>query len=486
MDWTSRVIASLKWSASARLASQLLSWLATLVVIRLLAVTDYGLMAIAMIFIGLAEIVKDLGLTQAIIQRTAVSDAQLAAARGFTILTGVFLFALLFVAARPIAAFFDAPNAVAVLRVLAVQFLFMPLGIIEYAMLSRALDFKRISLVELVASLCGIGVSLGLALAGAGVWALVGASVTRQVLNSLGYWRSQPVKVGVSFRLSLVVPLLRFGMLMSVNRLAWMLKGSLVNLFIGKLLSTEALGRYTVARDLSTLPVARVMPILNGVLFPAFSSIQDDPQRIARSLAFTAGAALTFFIPLLWGLAMVAPVFVPLVLGAQWVGAVPVLQILSAFVPVAAPTFLLPAIFNARGMPQRSLEMVLAGGGLTLAAILIAYPYGLEGIALAMGLADSCLLVFALYRVAGVIAIRRRVLLRAMWPAFAAGAVMAAALFGLDRVVDRWPNPILELGAKIALGGLVYCLARWLFDRKSVAHYVQLVRRRAAPPVNGL
>src|SRR5689334_118598 len=197
VPFRSRVLSAVRWSAGAKLASQSLSWVITIVVIRLLRPEDYGLMAMATIFVGLLTLFNELG-----------------------------------VAAPIIAMFFDEPRLVLLMRVLALQFVIVAFSVVPQSLLERELSFKRRSLADLVSTTIGALATLVLAFLGHGVWALVWGNLAQLSSNMVLVNLARPYLRWPSFKLAGLRDVATFGGYVSMARLLWYFYAQ-ADIFIG-------------------------------------------------------------------------------------------------------------------------------------------------------------------------------------------------------------------------------------------------------------
>ena len=186
MDVGGKAMMGLRWLGGAKLAGQVFSWVMTIVVIRLLTPADYGLMAIAVLFVHFLMLLNEMGLSSVLIQKAKLDDDVVRQIFALIIIVNVTFFLLLFVSAPLIAGFFDEERLTPMIRVLAVLFLISIFEIIPVALLERDLDFKMKSLVFLGSSVGGGLITLTLAFTGFGVWSLIGGNLASTILKTVG------------------------------------------------------------------------------------------------------------------------------------------------------------------------------------------------------------------------------------------------------------------------------------------------------------
>lgn len=173
-------LSGLRWVAGAKLLGQVVTWGITIVVMRILSPEDYGVLAMATVLVAFLAMMAQFGVGAAAVQAADMDDGKLRQIFGLVILINSSLFLLLFLTAPLVGWFFEEPRLVAIIRVLGLQFVLMMFSVIPSSQLSRKLDFKGQSLVELSGAIASSLTALASALAGLGVWSLVWASLDRK------------------------------------------------------------------------------------------------------------------------------------------------------------------------------------------------------------------------------------------------------------------------------------------------------------------
>jgi O-antigen/teichoic acid export membrane protein len=477
-SFSSRVYRAVAWSAGLRIVSQIVTWAITLVLVRLLTPADYGLMAAAGFYFGLLVIVRELGLPSVIIQQRLEGEA-LARVFGAVLAAHWLLFVLVLAAAPWLADLAGQPQLVELLRVLALPLLIMGFGTIGRALLQRALDFRRIAIVELLSAVLSAVVALGCALAGLGVWALAAGLVAQHALNTILFLLWSPDRVRPRFDLVKLLPQLRFGSMIFLSSISATCSGTLPAFAVGRFFGATSAGLWALASDLADLLASRVMPIVTAVAFPAIAEVQSESERV-RSYFVRGGALIAFFtFPILFGLAATSSEIVPLILGAQWVGAAVICSLIcfrSAFWTVAA---LMSPLLVGLGRPELMLQNSLWRLGLTLVAAVAGLSIGVEAFAAGLIVVEIIVVLMNLKIAAP--------LLRTTWwrmtthflPPLCNAGVMAACVFYVGEIApDDW-SPLATLLSKVSIGVFVYGALAAITDRGSFAAALAIVRRAA-------
>jgi len=387
MDLGNKVKNGLKWSAVSKLLSQLITWGLTIYVMRLLQPEDYGLLAMAMIFMSFLMLLKEFGLGPAVVQNKNISDEILRKIFGVLILLNISLLLLLYILAPFIADFFDQPLLSDILRVLSLTFLLIPFETIPNAMLQREMRFKHLAAVELLSAISGGLITLYFAYNGWAVWSLVyggmAMALIRTVsLNVFYFWLKLP-----SFKFQGLWSHVSFGGLITVDQSLWFFYSQADAFIVGKLLGSQVLGFYSVAMHLSSLPMQKLNSIINQVAFPAFSQLQDDKNKVEYYLSKSIRLLSFVAFPIFFGIAAVAEDLVLLALGEKWHEAILPMVILCAIMPIRMISNIFPTVVRGCGRADISMINLMIACLIMPSAFYFGANWGLEGICYAWLLA---------------------------------------------------------------------------------------------------
>lgn len=478
MTLRKQVLSGLKWTAGAKLGGQVITWGITLWVMRLLSPGDYGLLAMAMVFVAFLLMMAEAGLGSALVQKEDLDEAQLRQAFGIIIVVNLGLLAVLNLLAPAIATFFEDDRLLPVLRVLSLYFLIIAMGVIPDVLLQRKLEFKKRSLIDLTAAVFSSVLTLALALAHYGVWALVlgslfGAAWRVGAANLVAPFRLLP-----NFSLQGMRGLLSFGGKVTMSRLLWFFFTQADVIIVGKLLGKEMLGFYSVAMHLASLPVQRVSAIVNQVAFPVFSRLQEDRENLS-GYVIKAIRILSFLaFPVLWGISSTAHEIVLLFLGQKWKDAILPLQLLSMMMPLRMVANFLPTASDALGRPDLGLKNVLVASLIMPAAFLIASQWGIVGVAVAWVTVYPVVLLFNVRRMLHVMGSGLRELLHAIAPAIISAAGMYAAVWTARWLLGDDISQLTKLLVMIATGMLMYGGLALLLNRQGCREVYGLIGRK--------
>lgn len=478
MSLRREVLTGLRWLAASRFLAQLATWVMTILIVRLLQPSDYGLMALAALCLSFVALLNEVGLGAALIQAREVSDDLVD--RTFTLIFAInVLLATLFVVVAPLfARFFEEPGLIPIVQVLALQFLFTSWIVIPQSLLERRLDLKRKSILDLVVNVSGGLLTLLLAHLGLGVWALVLGSTATVAGRAIGLSVIAPRRPRFARSLHGTLGLLKFGGTVSLSQLFYFIYSQADTVIGGKLLGKEPLGAYAIAMEIASMPMQKVSSVLNQVALPAFSRIQDEVHRAGRYLVKTTGLISLVGFPVFFGISAIAPELVRGLLGAKWETSIVPLQIASLVVPLRMIGVSVSPALQGVGRAE------VATGNVALAAVILpvaffvgAFHGGIVGMSLAWVLAYPVVFVAILYRSMPVLGLRPADLLGSMWRPALGSALMYAAV----SAARAWALPggwsqITHLVVLIAAGAIVYSTYAWTVDRATLVEFVRTAR----------
>jgi O-antigen/teichoic acid export membrane protein len=307
-------------------------------------------------------------------------------------------------------------------------------------------------------------ITLALAWLGAGVWALVlgnllGAACRTALLLTRGS------AVWPKFALQGIGHHLSFGGKTTVARMAWQIGYQADVLIAGHFLTKEAVGIYSVSIQLATMPLDKIIGVLNQVAFPTVSRMQDDLPRL-RARLLDASRLLGFVaVPVFWGISAISPEFVTLALGERWLGAIFPLQVVTLVLPVR----MLSAIFTTSVMALGRTDIVLRNTLVNCLwlplAFLAGVHWGVEGLALTWVVAHPVLFYDNFGGMSRVLGIRLRDVGAAVYGPIAAGVAMYGAVWGARLALGAVPE-VYQLLALIVVGATTYLSMAALLDRQ--------------------
>jgi lipopolysaccharide exporter len=482
----------MQWTYSASIAGSLLQLGYTAAMGRLLTPADFGILAIALVFLRFGQYFAQMGVGPALIQAPTMTDRKIRTAFAMNVVLSAVVMLVFVLGAELARLLLDDSAVVPVVRVMAVGMVISGLGTTAQSLLRRELRFRRLAIIQLTSFAVGyLLVGIALALLGAGVWSLVAAHLSQTALTSLLSLRARSHTVRGERSRRDAMDLISFGGRVSVISFTEFLGISLDTLVIGRVAGGAQLGQYNRAFLLVNLPLERLMQGIQSVLFPAFSQIQSQHDRVARVYRSALGVAAAILVPTAVGMSVAATPLVRVLLGDQWTMAAEILPFL-AFSAVGGLLALLGAIISeATAELNRKLALQITHVGV-LFGLLLAAGSELRTLAAAVALAQ-------LVRVVGYFGLMHRTLgttmrehISILAPSAVTGAVVAVAGSLINGLFGTLPAPPLLLIHVLAsalllfasfrvgpLSGVRRDLAAWL-DRASALDKVPAILRRIA------
>ena len=466
----------------------LVQMLSTIVLARLLDPADFGLVAMVMAIVGVADLVRDFGMTGAILQAKRLSDRLWSSLLWFSVALGGVLMLLVAAAAPLIAALYDEQRLVVLTLAIAPTLLVNGLAMPMQAKVQRDLRFGTLANIDVIAMVVGVAGSIGAALAGWGVWSLVVLAGLGQVYRLIALWVAARPRFGRPRIDREVLPLISTGgSIFGVQALNYAAR-NLDNVIIGAQLGPAALGQYSRAYSLFLLPLQQLTGPLGRVALPVLSSLQDDGDRYRRYVRAAVLVIGYLSLPTYAVLAAVSGPLVELLLGPQWNEAATIFSILAIAGVAQAIGNVQGWLYITLGRAHRQLVYYVVTRPIIIGGFFVGIWWaGMNGLALVYGITTVLLLVpgFALairgtFVTAGDIA---RPILR---PALLAPLAFAAAW----TAVSLLPLPTLLALLVGGVAGAVPMLAALAIPayrrdaRQIMAFVAQMKKPRAktAPP----
>nr|WP_321983146.1 lipopolysaccharide biosynthesis protein [uncultured Lichenicoccus sp.] len=311
----------------ARLFSRLIDLVTMLILARLLQPKDFGLVAIAMTVISVAEVVLELNVAQVLMRSEVLTRSQLDTAFTLSVIRGLAMGIVILGSAWPLASLYSDQRLVALVAVLSLSPILRGLRsprLVEY---QRAMSFWRDTVTEVGGKVAAIAVALGVGLITHDYWALVAGTVSFPATMIVISYALAPYRP----RLSLV------GLRRFLDYLGWLTGAQVISavnwqferLLMGRLVSFARLGLFTTASDLTSIPLNAIIGPIIGPLMAAFSAVRDDPPRLLKIYQNASAAVMTLGLPILVGECLLSDPIVHFVFGAKWLGAIPLLRGLS-------------------------------------------------------------------------------------------------------------------------------------------------------------
>jgi O-antigen/teichoic acid export membrane protein len=434
----------------------LLKILVLVLLTRLLSPADFGVVGAAFVVITFSLTFSQLGLGPALVQRPVLEPGHISTAFFASTGFGCIAAAIVWLLAPLLAMFFRMDHLTPVVRWLAVVFPILGLTTVAENLLQRDLRFRLLANTDVVAYAVGYGVvGVALALLGRGVWALVAAQITQVGVRSIVLLRAAPPLFHPRPTRRWFRELLGYGAGVSAARIGFTVANQVDNFVVGRWLGAVALGLYSRAFQLMSVPTALLGDVLDKVLFPTMARVQHDQRRLAS--AFLQGTAIVVLVTLPAGViaAILAPDLVAVAFGSKWTALVPPFQILALGMMFRTSFRLSDSLTRATGRVYRRAWRQAVFAGLVFLGALIGQRAGVTGVSVGVLVALFLNYVLMAQLALNVGQITWLRYLQSQWPATRLTAVVAGATLAVTvgvRHLGLPPIVGLLAGTATALG----------------------------------
>lgn len=448
------------WRWGTQVLAQAITWGSTLVVVRLLDPSDYGLFAMTQVVLAAMAFLNGYSFATSLIQAKTVENKQVSQVFGMLILANGMIAASQFLLAPYIAAYYGQPVVADMLRVQAALFLTVPFIALPSALLARKIQFRNQGLVNLMCAAVGAGVALGLAWNGFGVWALVYAPIAMSLARALGLTFAARLLVWPSFNFRGAREILSFGGALTLCQLFWIIQSQSDIFIAGRTFNTHDLGLYSEALFLTLIVTGRFLPPINEVAFPAYAELHQLGKPLAPFFLRTMRTVFLVTAPIYVGLALIADAAVLTLFGPKWSEMVPIAAGLAIAMPAMALQIVCSPATNAMGTPRVYVMTSAIGALIYPLVFLIGIAYGPMGLVHAWWIAAPSLLLVTLALTLPAVGLSYGKLIAELAPVALACGVMALAVTMAQALVGPLAPPI-ELLLIVPIGALAYTATIW-------------------------
>lgn len=391
MSLTKKTIKNLSAVGLLQIVVKLLNSITLIILARLLLPSDFGILAMAGILIGIVELFKDFGISNAIIQRQENFEETLQTGFIMRSVTSIILFCVIFIIAPFWANFFNDQAITSALRILAIILILDNFRFLPETELSKTLRFKTIVISNILGVISYSLVAIIMAYNGYSFWSIIVGKIAQSLISSLYFWIKNPCKFHLQFDKKIAKELFSYGKFVFGTGLMILLIDNLNYVVLGKILGPTVLGYYFLAYSWATFSANQVTAIVDKVLFPTYSTMKSDIARVGNAYLKTLKYSSILTIPMNLGLFALAPEFVNIVLGEKWSPSILPLQILCVLGLLQSLNSTTAGIYYSIGVPK--IATILSGVLLILMIIFVLPAAKFFGIIGAASLASILMII---------------------------------------------------------------------------------------------
>lgn len=379
-----KTLSGFVWKFSERILAQLVSFIVSIVLARILTPEHYGVVAMVIVFINIANVFVTSGFSTSLIQKKDATDIDFSTIFYCSLSVSIGIYVVLFVAAPIIANFYSEPQLTSVIRVFSVKLLVSAYNSVQHAYVSRNMLFKKFFFSTLFGTVVSGVVGIALALAGFGVWAIVFQYLVNTCVDSIVLGFTIPWKPRLVFSKQSAKVLMGFGWKVLVADLIGTIFNNLRSLLIGKIYTASDLAYYNKGQQIPNLISTNVDASISSVLFPVISNENDDRQRVKELTRKSMKMSSYIIFPLMAGLAAIAEPLTILLLTEKWRPMIPYLQLICISNALGTITNVNLQSMRAVGSSDVVLKLEIIKKPIALVLILIAVKINVFAVAISM------------------------------------------------------------------------------------------------------
>ena len=477
-DIKNQAIKAVKWTALNEIVSRAIQPIITLILARILTPEDFGVVGVAMIAIGLAQIFQDFGLGKALIQ----SETEIEKTANIVFWTNLFLsiviYFIIFLTAPLISQFFHEPIVADVLRILGLQIILFSLVLAHQALFQRNFQFKQLFFIRTFSSLVLGFVSILLALLGYGVWSLVFGTLAGTILQVILLWKLSSWRPNRSYDFQLARQMFAFSAWVFIEAfLGWLILWG-DSIVLGHFLGVKELGVYRVGVTFLMLVFGIFFNPILPVAYSAFSRLQNNREELIKSFLKMTKLISLVSLPLGVGFAILAPNISTIIFGQKWQGIEIVIALIGIMYSIAWLVGLNPEVYRAIGRPDINSKLLFVAVIYYLPVYIYVAPYGLFVFSLArlvVAIIGMGLHIFVVNRILGL---KITYLWSLTKEPLLSSLVMVIALYLAENFIGDvsgiggW----FKLFGIISIGIITYMVSLWLLNKDLVLQGLRLVK----------
>ncbi len=479
-----RVRSAVLWRSGTQVISQLVTWGSTLIVIRLLDPSDYGIFAMSQVIMVFLTFLSGYGFASSLVQAKHIDKFRIRQTFGLLFLLNILIVLIQLALASSIAAYYRQPIIEDMLYLQALIYLSSPFIILGEALLARHLEFRKTAIVNLGSAAVMASVALTLAMNDFGVWTLVIAPLSGFWTRAIGLFFMARLYFLPSFDFRGIKETFTFGIALLGSHMFWTIQSQSDIFIAGRQLSPNDLGIYAEALFFTTILAAKFIPPLNEVAFPAYSKLKSDAASMRYAFLKAVRLIMLISCPVYLGMSVTAYPLVATVFGPKWLDMAPLVSLLALAMPIMTLQIIFAPANNALGKPGTTLRISMFGAFLMPMIFLVAVNWGIYGLVTGWLIAFPILAGFTFYMSRDTIGISVTELFKAVAPGLTSSIAMAAGVYLFSQWLPGFPDwsVYTQLLAMVSFGALLYAVLLWVISPTTFQEiYALLIRRKVEP-----
>ena len=472
------IVSGVFWSLGERVIAQLVSFSISIVLARMLSPDDYGVVAILLIFISLADVFVSNGFGTALIQDKNADKDDFSTLFFCSLTVSIVIYCLLFLLAPFIADFYNDASIIPLMRVLAIRIPISAYNTIQRAYISRNMMFQKFFFVTLIGTTISAVIGIYMAFCGAGAWALVAQYLTNAVVDSITLSGMVEWKPTIVFKVDRARKLLSYGWKILAAEFVGTLFDQIQSLLIGKTFTAADLAYYNKGNQIPNMISSNINNSVMTVLFPAISNKGNDYKDI-KNMSQRAVRMMMFIVfPLMFGLALVARPLILILLTDKWAESIQYMRVLSFSVAFSLVGNTGLQTIKAVGRSDLLLKIELYKKPVFILSLFIGMHFGVLGVAISATIYSFYAMVINFGAMGKII---QYTMFEQMRDLIDVGklAVLMSGFVWLVNLLNLTSN-IADLILKCLVGGVSYILLSLITHSKEFKYAINLVSMKLA------
>jgi lipopolysaccharide exporter len=470
MSYSKEAISGAKWTTYSTIIVTLSQFLQVTLLARILGPTSFGLVGMVTVIINFLIIFSDMGVSNAIIYKQEKDKKVLSSLYWLNIIVGIILFVMLIFFRSFIVDYYNEPRLNKIIILSAFIFIIVPFGQQFAFMLQKELKFKKIAVIEIIASLFGTGIAIVTALLGFKEISLIFGQLLMYTIKSMcllvyGYSNWRP---SLEFNIKEIKGYIKFGLYNMGDNILNYLSSNLDYLIIGGTLGAKALGYYTLAYQLVIFPISKLNPILTKVAFPVFSKIKNDIQLLRRGYLKVINLIALLNFPILIGLLVTSSTLIPLVYGPGWEVTINLIKILCIVGIIRSLGNPLGSLLMSQGKPELGFRLNLITLILQLPTLYYAAKFfGVYGVAIGFIFVQLINIFLNFFTVKIILGKWSKDLLKNIYIEMITSILMGILIIITKGYIIEF-NLVIQLLIQVLLGIILYLIIYLLIIKKNI------------------
>lgn len=469
-----KVLSGLVWTFGERILAQGVSFVLSIILARILMPNEYGIIAMVMVFINIANVFTSTGFGESLVQKKNADDLDFSTVFYCTLSLSVVIYIILFICAPYIADFYHTKEIVLVLRVLSLKIIFSSIATVQHAYVQKQMIFKKFFFSTLGGTIVSGVLGIMLAYAGAGVWALVAQYLINTIIDIIVLFVTVPWRPRLLFSLDRAKCLMNFGWKLVAANLINAVYNELRSLIIGRSYSSAALAYYNKGNQIPALAITNIDTAIGTVVFPAMSEAENKERLKAigrRAMKTTSYIIL----PIMIGLIVVSRPLIILLLTEKWENCIIFMQILCLYwmtQPIQTANW---QIIKAVGRSDLCLRLEFLKKGIGVIMVIVAMEFGVVAIAISAAAFGVVSMIINMLPNKKLINYSIQEQLLDVIPSLLASLAMGVIIYIISFI--EMPTVVLLI-IQVILGMSIYVGLSYIFKIDSFNYILSMVRKK--------